>query len=195
MTEPPLATIDDLLGHEDEPPPAPRRRQGTVVRLARDVLLAAALAGVVVLGFRAADVSLAYWLAFAGAYGLLALRRVVALVAPAPASQARSRATGEESGEYAWGSGDGLRRAVVRWERRLDAETPDLPRFVRVTQPALAEIVDERLRQRHGLTRASDPARARELLGDPLWVLLAAPVRRPITPKQFEVLVARLEQI
>ncbi|HEU4421065.1 MAG TPA: hypothetical protein VFR67_00815 [Pilimelia sp.] len=195
MTEPPLATIDDLLGHEEEPPPAQRRPPGTVAWLVKAVLAAAALAGLIVLGLRALDVGLAYWLAFVGVFGLLALRRAVVLVAPPPALRARARGTGEESGEYRWGTGDGLRRAVSRWERRLEDGSTDLQRFGRIAQPALAEIVDERLRQRHGLTRASDPARARALVGEQLWAILAAPVRRPMTPKQFEVLVTRLERI
>ena len=39
-------------------------------------------------------------------------------------------------------------------------------RFGSTVARRLGELADERLRQRHGLTRASDPARARELLGD-----------------------------
>ena len=60
----------------------------------------------------------------------------------------------------------------------------------------LAELTDERLRLRHGITRASDPRRARELLGEPLWQLLAEPGRRRAEgPRAVETYVDALERL
>nr|BFE76467.1 hypothetical protein GCM10020092_097680 [Actinoplanes digitatis] len=56
-----------------------------------------------------------------------------------------------------------------RWERQLDWSQSDAEKFSRNVLPVLAELADERLRLKHGITRSSDPRRARELLGEPLW--------------------------
>ncbi len=60
--------------------------------------------------------------------------------------------------------------------------------------PVLAELTDERLRLRHGLTRASDPRRARELIGETLWSALEEPGRRvkPRDPTQYIESLERL---
>ncbi len=62
-------------------------------------------------------------------------------------------------------------------------------------QPLIADLVDERLRQRHGLTRDGDPERARALLGDPLWKLLEKPVKRTPAPRELAAIVAQLEKL
>ena len=67
--------------------------------------------------------------------------------------------------------------------------------FSRNVLPVLAELTDERLRLRHGLTRASDPRRARELLGEPLWQLLTEPGRRPPKAKDLTMYVESLERL
>ena len=59
----------------------------------------------------------------------------------------------------------------------------------------LAELTDERLRLKHGITRESDPRRARELLGEPLWALLAEPGRRPPKARELGTYVDALEKI
>jgi hypothetical protein len=58
-----------------------------------------------------------------------------------------------------------------------------------------AELTDERLRLRHGITRASDPRRARELLGEPLWQLLGDPGRRPPKARDLATHVETLERL
>ncbi|WP_460913745.1 hypothetical protein [Plantactinospora veratri] len=59
----------------------------------------------------------------------------------------------------------------------------------------LAELVDELLRQRHGVTRASDPERARGLLGEPLWNFLDTPPKRTPAPRDLAAIVAQLEKL
>jgi hypothetical protein len=90
---------------------------------------------------------------------------------------------------------DGLQQAMTRWDNRLSYTERDADRFAAAVQPRLAEIVDERLRQRHGVSRATDPARARQLLGEPLWALLHTPVTRSPSPRQVAAIVAKVEEL
>ena len=46
-----------------------------------------------------------------------------------------------------------------------------------------------------GITLASDPQRARHLLGEPLWALVTEPVRRPPTGRELAALVKLMEAI
>jgi hypothetical protein len=59
----------------------------------------------------------------------------------------------------------------------------------------LAELTDERLRLKHGITRSSDPRRARELVGDPLWELLDDRDRRVPKARELSQYVDALEKI
>jgi hypothetical protein len=90
---------------------------------------------------------------------------------------------------------DGLELATIRWDNRLSFGERDAGRFASSIRPRITELVDERLRQRHGLTRASDPARARELLGEPLWELLHAPSVRNPSPRQLAAIIAKVEEL
>ena len=82
-----------------------------------------------------------------------------------------------------------------RWEQRLDWSQSDADRFSRNVLPVLAELTDERLRLRHGLTMTSDPRRARELIGEPLWRALHEPGRRPPKRAELATLVESLERL
>ena len=84
--------------------------------------------------------------------------------------------------------------AVRQWDRRLDWGFTHPDRFVNTTLPRLGDLVDERLRPRPGITRASDPARARELLGENLWALLAPRGQLP-SHKQIIAAIADLERL
>lgn len=90
---------------------------------------------------------------------------------------------------------DGLRLAIARWDTLLDWSHSDARRFNRKVVPRIAEVVDERLRQRHGITRTGDPQRARQIIGDPLWTLLTEPSRRAPHPSELDQLVTALEKI
>jgi len=193
-------SIDDLLGHEEEP--APRQPKRVVATGAgwwiRTLLMAGGLAAVAVFGMRMAGLTLAIPLAFAGCLALLLLRRVVALVtAPPLAKVGLRRVVGEESGAYNWrGSQDALRVAVHRWEVPLGwSRREDMGRYLRTVPKMLRELADERLRQRHGLTIASDPKSARVLLGEELWTILTTPVKRPVAPRELAASVSRLEKL
>ncbi|HEX5597442.1 MAG TPA: hypothetical protein VFX61_15700 [Micromonosporaceae bacterium] len=188
MTE---ASIDDLLGHEEEP--AGDRRGAGRGGWVRSALVAAALTAVTLLGLRLFGIGVSPVVVFAGFAALLLLRRLTAQVTPPPGRTPRSR--GADDGLYRFDSADGLRGEVNRWQRKLRWARKDPDRFVRVVRPALAELVDERLRQRHGCTRASDPVRAKTLLGEPLWTLLTDSRTRSPSARQYAAILAKLEEL
>jgi hypothetical protein len=84
---------------------------------------------------------------------------------------------------------------VRRWEHRLSWSQSDPDAFSRNVLPVLAELTDERLRLRHGITRASDPRRARELIGEPMWALLSEPGRRAPKSRDLATYVDTLERL
>jgi hypothetical protein len=51
------------------------------------------------------------------------------------------------------------------------------------------------LRQRHGLTRASDPARARDLLGDHAWAIIHGYLDAAPPPADVVRAVASIESL
>jgi hypothetical protein len=92
-------------------------------------------------------------------------------------------------------AGDGLRYAIGRWDDRLVWAERDATRFAHLVVPWLADIVDERLRQRHSLSRTGDPAQVRALLGDELWTLLHSTPRRAPDPRALASIVAKVEEL
>ncbi|GAA4689273.1 hypothetical protein [Phytohabitans rumicis] len=191
------ASIDDLLRHDEDAPPRQKRLTTGTGWWIRTLLMAGGMAAVAVFGLRMAGLALSIPLAYAGCLALLMLRRVVALVAAPPQPRAGiPRGAGEESGSYNWlAEQDALRVAVTRWERRLSWYESDRERFQTSVRPLLREMVDERLRQRHGFTLNSDPKRARALIGDPLWNFLTTPAKRPLAPSDLAASVSRLEKL
>jgi hypothetical protein len=191
--------LDDLFafGAErtpEEPQPAeerPRSRAGWVIR---NVLLVAVATVVTVAGLRAAGVQISLLVIVAAFVALRLLMLAVAEVAP-PVFPGSRTSRGEESGAYQWDRADSLRAAVRRWEQRLQWSQSDADRFSRNVLPVLAELTDERLRLRHGITRTSDPRRARELIGEPMWQLLADPGRRTPKAKELATYVETLERL
>ncbi|MDP9799313.1 hypothetical protein J2S43_007825 [Catenuloplanes nepalensis] len=185
-------SIDDLFAGAEE-----RQTRKSRWRWVTGALLAGLGTGVVYVLLRAEELTASVPVLFMSFLALVVLRRVVASVGvPGRAERPPRHVTGgEEPGTYNFTGGDGLRRAVARWERVLNWNTEDTARFHRLTVPALRELADERLRQRHGVTIASDQRRARELLGDQLWTLLTAPPKRAPKPRQFASLVTRLEEL
>jgi hypothetical protein len=192
------AGIDDLLGLGDEPRAEPgrerrpRSRAGWVIR---NIVLVIA-ATLVTLGIlRAAGIRISVLIVIAAFVALRLLMLAVAQVAPPPLPRARTSAATEESGDYRWAGTDALRAAVRRWEQMLEWSHSDGDRFSRTVLPVLAELTDERLHRRHGITRASDPVRARELLGEPLSRLLDEPGRKPPRPRELQAYVEVLEKL
>ncbi|WP_410809776.1 hypothetical protein [Micromonospora sp. 067-2] len=190
-------SIDDLLAFDEEPAPSgPRPRRGGAGLVLRSLAIAAALVAVLVAVLRAVGLKVSLPVLIAGVLAVLVVRRVTALLAPPPPPRSGGRvARGEEDGSYNWGARDALRTAINRWELPLDWSTTHPERFSRVILPRIAELADERMRLEHGVTRESDPARARVLLGDRLWTFLESPPRRPPSPRDLAVIVAELEKV
>lgn len=193
------ASIDDLLGPAEEvsePAPRRRRRGAGPAWLLRTALSAAGLTAVVVMGLRIFGIGLAVPGIFAGFLALLVLRRLVGEATPPPPRPvAPPRDPAFDDGSYRWGAEDVLGSAVRRWERRLTRSKAEARRFAEDLHPALVDLVDERLRLRHGVTRSADPARARALVGDLLWTFLTAPPKRIPAPRDLVVLLAEVEKI
>ncbi|MEU8327236.1 hypothetical protein [Micromonospora sp. NPDC048839] len=190
-------SIDDLLAFDEEAAPkgpqAPRSRTGPVVRA---LAWAAAVVAVLLVGLRAVGLQVSLPVLVAGVLAVLGVRRITALLAPPPPSPpARRAGTGDEDGSYNWATRDALRGAINQWERPLDWSSNRPERFTGVVLPRIGELADERMRLKHGVTRESDPARARVLLGDRLWTFLETPPRRTPSPRDLAVIVAELEKI
>ncbi|MFG1609875.1 hypothetical protein [Actinoplanes sp. NPDC049265] len=189
--EEPSGGLDALFQYADAPaaPAAPEpvaeRPPSRAWWVVRNLLLVAVASTVTVAALRYFGLSFSLLIIVAAFVALRLLMLAVSAVAPPPAARADVRTRGEEPGEYHWAGSDSLRVAVRRWELRLDWSQSDADRFSRNVLPVLGELTDERLRLRHGITRASDPRRARELIGEPLWQLLTDPGRRP--PKRAEL--------
>ena len=200
MSGPPAtdARLDDLLGFEED---APQRSESTDeapwrLRAAFQVL---AITAVTYTLFRAFEWAPPYVLIAAVAASGVLVRRAVSVVAESPRFRTRElvraprRGRGIESG---WFEGeDGVVRAVRRWSRRLEWGATAHERFSHAVPGRFREIVDERLRQRHGLTMASDPGRARQLLGEDAWTFLLEPARHIPTPRQVAEVVRRVESL
>jgi hypothetical protein len=191
------ARLDDLLAAGAPMPPLPRRedRLRLPVILLLTIMAAAAISALLA----ALRVTVPFFVVAALCVGVVLLRRAVRAVAEPGWLRAgdlvaspRITRPHEPGGWYA--GGDGMVAAVRQWDRRLDWGLTHPDRFVNTTLPRLGELVDERLRQRHGITRASDPARARELLGENLWALLAPRTQVP-SHKQIIAAIADLERL
>ncbi len=199
-----LATIDELLAADAEAEgegegEADAAGPGRGATLARRLLWSAVLAAICAaalyvvllpLGFK-----VPYPLLFSGFLALVVLRRALREVA-APvlrlgAMPAAVRDTRIDPTEVP----DGIQLALDRWKARLSLIERDPSRFMSNVRPRLAEIVDERLRQRHGVSRVSDPRRARELMGERLWMLLFSPLARAPNPGELAAVVDDMEKI
>jgi hypothetical protein len=193
--------LDELFSFAEEPAAAdrpveeaerPRSRAGWLIR---NALLIAVATTVTVAALRIAGTRVSILIIVAAFVALRLLMLAVAEVAPPPAAPVSARRAVEESGEYRWTGTDSLRTAVRRWEHRLDWSQSDAERFSRNVLPVLAELTDERLRLRHGITRSADPRRARELIGEPLWQALHNPGGRPLKRQELATLVDAMERL
>ena len=161
-----------------------------------NLLLVAVATAVSVAVLRSVRLGVPVLVVAAAFVALRLLMLAVADVAPPPAAKpATRRTTADTDGFYSWGGTDSLRSAVRRWEQRLEWSRSDSNAFARNVLPVLGELADERLRLHHGITRASDPRRARELLGEPLWLALGDPGRRPPRPRDLTAYVETLERL
>lgn len=127
------------------------------------------------------------------AASLLASVRVTAAAQPPPAGPPLPHARSEPAAV------DRPFRDVGRMADRLAWGGHDMDRFESTVRPVLVRLADDRLSGRHGISRASHPERARQLLGDDLWQLATGPSvasKAPgPTPAQVSRLVEQLERI
>jgi hypothetical protein len=187
--------LDDLFSSRDEPRAeeveAVERPRPVALRLAGNALLIAAATTVTVAGLRSAGMRTSILLIVGAFTGLRLIMLAVSEVAPPALPKRRAGSAGSSSGPQ----GDALRAAVRRWEQNLSRAHADSDLYSRNVLPVLAELTDERLRLRHGITRASDPRRARALLGDPLWAALHDPGRQAAKARDIETYVDALERL
>ncbi|XVU26412.1 hypothetical protein ACQPZJ_04985 [Actinoplanes sp. CA-054009] len=193
----PDGSLDDLFGYREEPAAAAEeqtpveKRRSLLSWILINLLVVTLLTVVIVAALRSSDIDISVVFVVTS---LIALRFVVLAVqwvrAPArPKRSDRGRASSDRAGR------DALRAAVRRWEQTLERAHDDPDLYSRNVLPVLAELTDERLRLRHGITRQSDPRRARELLGDPLWAALHDRGRRAPKTRDLEIYVDALEKL
>jgi hypothetical protein len=201
MSEP-TGGLDDLFafGDEpvaDEPVEAAERPRSRAAWVLRNLLLVAVATVVAVAALRSAGIGVSVLLIVAAFVALRLLMLAVSQVAPPGVPKASTQRGGgaRDDGLYQWAGTDSLRAAVRRWEQRLAWSQSDPDAFSRNVLPVLAELTDERLRLRHGITRASDPRRAQELLGPALWTVLNEPGRRPPKARDLTIYVETLERL
>jgi hypothetical protein len=193
--------LDELLRFDDITAPLPDRTQeGRKPWVLRSVLEAFVVSAVVYTAFHVVNLAPPYALIVAVCVGAVLVRQA-------------TRATSERSwqrtadlvrpldGPFGISPGgadsdnDGMLSAVHRWDRRLEWGTTGAQRFCSSVAPRLGELADERLRQRHGITRAVDPVRARRLLGEELWTLLHGRRDRVPTAREVAKALSRLESL
>ncbi|WP_433828464.1 hypothetical protein ACQP2E_03670 [Actinoplanes sp. CA-015351] len=188
-------SLDDLFGpgHQQQPVEevAPvEKRRSPIPRLIGEAAVLILATVVITAGLRAGGVSIPLLLLVSALVGLRLVVWAASAVAPPPAPKLRSRI-----GRDAKPAPDALRSSVKRWERNLEQAHSDPDLYARNVLPVLAELTDERLRLRHGITRASDPRRAQELLGEPLWTALADPGRHGLRARDVDTLLDALERL
>jgi hypothetical protein len=165
-----------VTGPAADGPRVPASLRTALGVVARDGLLLGAGSLVTVVVLHWVGVGVSPVLVVCTFVALRVVRLAVTGAAPARTAAAGSPTDSEREYDYRFDEGDLLRSAVRRWEQRLERSDEDPDRFARVVRPVVAEVVDERLRTRHGVTLESNPARARELLAQPLWQLLTDPL-------------------
>jgi hypothetical protein len=193
-------SIDDLLGdpadRETEARPAPSEPTAAFGSgLFWMALVAAIGAGAVYVVLLPMGLKIPYILLFSVFFALLALRRALRVV------EAPRLTIGAEHLEPVTARidptqvADGIQLALGRWDSRLSWSERDPQRFMSVVRPRLADIADERLRQRHGVSRADDPRRARELMGERLWMFLFSPLASTPNPRELAAVVDDMEKL
>jgi len=195
------AHLDDLLRFEDVSGAAPPRPAGhDRVWIAKALLLGFASSAVLYTLARVFDLGPPYPLVLAVCLGAVLVRQAAGAVAEPrwlkTASVVRAPSPERAITPGGWHTGqDGVRDAVQRWARRLDWGASNADRFSSTVVTRLGQLTDEVLRQRHGLTRATDPARARELLGPQVWKLLHDQGQTVPSASDVAVAVQRLETL
>lgn len=193
-----FASIDELLSSEEEPPRREPPAWLNRLWLLTNLLLSLALAGVVYAFLRATGLGVAYVLVFAVVFATSLLRRALLVVRPPPLPDAvLGRFSPKASDPLAADAelADRMYLSMTRWDTRLEWTEHDPGRFAQVVRTRLGDLADERLRLKHGFSRASNPSEARQAMGELLWTFLHVPIRRNPTPRELADIVAKVESI
>jgi hypothetical protein len=182
-------TLEDLFS-APEPPEQPRQASVPPLRWVTLLLSAVALAGLAFVALRLNEITAPVLVLFVAALTLVGALRLVRRLRPPPPSRHAGR-----HHEDRMHVPDGLKAAINRWDTMLDWCQSDVARYNRRVLPRLSELADERLRQGHGVTRTSDPHKARSILGNALWEHLTTPQRRPPGPRELDQIVSALEKL
>lgn len=184
-----MTGLDDLLAY-DEDESGNQRRSGANMAAVLPVILGCSVALWWIL--ERLTIGVPYPLVIGSMLALYLLRTVLrAVKAPKLPITLRTALASTASP----GSDDGIREAARRWDQRLDYAQDDARHLTHLIQPAFADVVDERLRLVHGISRASDPVLARTLVGPQLWKFITEPVPRQVTPQEIATMVAQMEAI
>jgi hypothetical protein len=192
------ARLDDLLAFGEPPEPdATSRPDPWIFRAVVHTLVSSV---VVIMGFLVANFAPPYVLILVVCGSAVLVRRAVRLAAEPAANRTadvvrppRRARSADRGGWLAYQ--DGMRDAVRRWDRRLEWGATGPERYRLSVSVRLAELVEERLRQRHGFTPHQDPHRARQLLGEQTWSLVYAPGEANPTTRDIAGVIARLEAL
>lgn len=194
-----MSILDELLRYEDDEPVSHRlpRRPSSFRWLVKPVLIAGIGSVVGVLLARLVGLAIPYPLVFMLLLAAQLLYRTIKWIAPAPVPSTLLRDVTPRRADPADLPADGLYLATTRWDTRLAwvRLQHDPEQFGRTVQPRLVQLVDERLRLRHGIIREREPERARRLVGDPLWTFLTRPVHQNVSPRELAELITMMEKI
>lgn len=194
---PEQVSLNDLLDFSDGGPadddPRPVSRRWWL----SDLIISAVVAAGLYVVIRTTGFETPLPVLFAIVLTVMLLRRAIrAVPATPPPPATRSELWGvTDDGADRSPPADGVARAVQRWESRFGWTERDPSRYKSAVQPRLYELVDERLRQRHGITMRSDPDRARALIGEQLWTFLHARVARTPNAREMAAVVDEMEKI
>lgn len=183
------ASIDELFsGGAEEPAVRPPSKSRTVV--IRTVLVSGCLTGLLWAALRIGGLATPIPFLFLIAFAVVLLLTFASGVRPPRPPRTAGRHVNTDDL-----AADGLLHVVKRWQNRLDWCHADAAAFNRKIQPQLLELVDERLRQRHGVVRTREPQLAARIVGEPLTTFLTTPVRRPPSPRELALLIDQMEKI
>jgi hypothetical protein len=193
-----FASIDELLSSAEEAPRRPPPAWLTRAWLPVNALLSLALAGIVYAFLRATGIGVPYVLVFTVIFATGLLRRALrAVQAPPLPDSVAGRFAAKTPDPHAADAelADRMYMSLTRWDTRLEWTEHDPGRFAQVVGTRLGDLADERLRLKHGISRAANPTEARQVMGELLWTFLHVPIRRNPTPRELADIVSKVEAL